>query len=51
MSEIAEQARWAAPLKSEIPRVIADQLARLLAGVAHGDFVAARGDAGRTIAC
>lgn len=30
--EVAEQARWAAPLKSEIPRVIADQLARLLPG-------------------
>lgn len=30
--EIAEQARWAAPLKSEIPRVIADHLARLLDG-------------------
>ena len=30
--EIAEQARWAAPLKSEIPRVIADHLTRLLDG-------------------
>jgi uncharacterized lipoprotein YmbA len=30
--EIAEQARWAAPLKSEIPRVVADHLARLLEG-------------------
>jgi len=30
--EIAEQARWAAPLKSEIPRVIADELTRLLKG-------------------
>jgi uncharacterized lipoprotein YmbA len=30
--EIAEQARWAAPLKSEIPRVVADNLARLLDG-------------------
>jgi hypothetical protein len=30
--EIAEQVRWAAPLKSEIPRVIADNLARLLDG-------------------
>jgi uncharacterized lipoprotein YmbA len=30
--EIAEQARWAAPLKSEIPRVISDHLARLLEG-------------------
>jgi uncharacterized lipoprotein YmbA len=28
--EIVETARWAAPLKSEIPRVIADHLARLL---------------------
>ena len=28
--EIAEQTRWAAPLKSEIPRVVADHLARLL---------------------
>jgi uncharacterized lipoprotein YmbA len=28
--EIAELARWAAPLKSEIPRVIASQLASLL---------------------
>jgi uncharacterized protein len=28
--EIAELARWAAPLKSEIPRVIGDHLARLL---------------------
>jgi uncharacterized lipoprotein YmbA len=28
--EIAEQARWAAPLKSEIARVIADHLARLV---------------------
>ena len=31
--EIAELARWAAPLKSEIPRVIASQLASLLPGV------------------
>lgn len=30
--EIAEQARWGAPLKSEIPRVLADSLARLLPG-------------------
>ena len=30
--EIAELARWAAPLKSEIPRVIASQLAGLLPG-------------------
>lgn len=30
--EIVEQARWGAPLKSEIPRVIADDLARLLDG-------------------
>jgi len=30
--ELAEQARWAAPLKSEIPRVVADHLARLLDG-------------------
>lgn len=30
--EIAELARWAAPLKSEIPRVIANQLGRLLPG-------------------
>ena len=30
--EIAELARWAAPLKSEIPRVMGDQLARLLEG-------------------
>ncbi len=30
--EIAEQARWAAPLKSEIPRAIAAQLARFLPG-------------------
>lgn len=30
--EVAEQARWAAPLKSEIPRVVADHLARLLEG-------------------
>jgi len=30
--QVAEQARWAAPLKSEIPRVIADQLASLLTG-------------------
>ena len=30
--EIAEYARWAAPLKSEIPRVIADHLARQLPG-------------------
>jgi uncharacterized lipoprotein YmbA len=29
---IAEEARWVAPLKSEIPRVIADHLARLLDG-------------------
>lgn len=28
--DIVETARWAAPLKSEIPRVIADHLARLL---------------------
>ena len=30
--QVAEQARWAAPLKSEIPRVVADQLALLLTG-------------------
>lgn len=36
--EIAEQARWAAPLKSEIPRVVADQLARLLDGARTGTF-------------
>ena len=30
--DLAEQARWAAPLKSEIPRVIAAQLARLVPG-------------------
>lgn len=30
--EIAEQARWGAPLRSEIPRVVADHLARLLDG-------------------
>lgn len=30
--EIAEQARWAAPLKTEIPRVIADHLGRLIPG-------------------
>jgi uncharacterized lipoprotein YmbA len=30
--EIDEQARWAASLKTEIPRVIADHLARLLDG-------------------
>ena len=30
--DIVELARWAAPLKSEIPRVVADQLARLLDG-------------------
>ena len=30
--EIAEFARWAAPLKSEIPRVVADHLSRLLEG-------------------
>ena len=30
--QIDEQARWAAPLKSEVPRVIADHLARLLDG-------------------
>jgi uncharacterized lipoprotein YmbA len=30
--EIAEQARWAAPLKNEIARVVADHLARLLDG-------------------
>lgn len=30
--EIAEQARWAAPLKNEIPRVVADHLGRLIAG-------------------
>ena len=30
--ELAEMARWAAPLKSEIPRVVADHLARLLDG-------------------
>jgi uncharacterized protein len=34
--QVAEQARWAAPLKSEIPRVIADQLARLLTGASTG---------------
>lgn len=32
--EIADQARWAAPLKHEIPRVIARQLARALPGAA-----------------
>ena len=36
--EIAEQARWAAPLKSEIPRVVADHLARLLAGARTAAF-------------
>jgi uncharacterized lipoprotein YmbA len=30
--EIAEQARWAAPLKTEIARVVADDLARVLDG-------------------
>jgi uncharacterized lipoprotein YmbA len=30
--EILEQARWAAPLKNEIARVVADHLARLLPG-------------------
>jgi uncharacterized lipoprotein YmbA len=30
--DITEQARWAAPLKSEIPRVVADQLSGLLEG-------------------
>ena len=30
--EIVELARWAAPLKSEIPRVVADHLTRLLEG-------------------
>jgi uncharacterized lipoprotein YmbA len=30
--EVTEQARWAAPLKTEIPRVIAEQLAQLLPG-------------------
>ena len=30
--EVAEQARWAAPLKSEIPRVLANQLSSLLPG-------------------
>ena len=30
--EIAEQARWAAPLKNEIARVVADDLAQLLQG-------------------
>lgn len=30
--ELTEQARWAAPLKSEIPRVVADHLAQLLPG-------------------
>ena len=30
--DLAEQARWAAPLKTEIPRVIAAQLARLVPG-------------------
>jgi uncharacterized protein len=29
---VAEQARWAEPLKNEIPRVIADNLAQLLTG-------------------
>jgi len=29
---IAEQARWAEPLKTEIPRVVADNLAQLLEG-------------------
>lgn len=36
--EIAEQARWAAPLKSEIPRVIADHLGRLLGDVRTSTF-------------
>lgn len=30
--ELTEQARWAAPLKSEIPRVVADHLAQLVPG-------------------
>jgi uncharacterized lipoprotein YmbA len=29
---VAEQARWAEPLKNEIPRVVADNLAQLLTG-------------------
>jgi uncharacterized lipoprotein YmbA len=36
--ELAEQARWAAPLKSEIPRVVADHLARLLNGARTAAF-------------
>ena len=32
--EVREQARWAAPLKTEIPRVIAEQLAHLVPGAA-----------------
>lgn len=36
--EIAEQARWAAPLKSEIPRVIADHLGRVLDGARTATF-------------
>ena len=36
--EIAEQARWAAPLKSEIPRVIADHLGRMLGEVRTSTF-------------
>jgi uncharacterized lipoprotein YmbA len=36
--EIAEQARWAAPLKSEIPRVVADHLGRLLDGARTAAF-------------
>lgn len=34
--DILEQTRWAAPLKSEVPRVIAEHLARLLEGARAG---------------
>lgn len=34
--ELHEQARWAAPLRSEIPRVIADALAKRLPGARTG---------------
>lgn len=41
--DIVETARWAAPLESEIPRVIADQLARLLGARAWSSMQRASG--------
>jgi uncharacterized lipoprotein YmbA len=37
--DIVEQARWAAPLKNEIPRVVAEELAALIEGATTATYV------------